>query len=60
MQVSCDEGFDGGLPQSFIMEVYETEGHKLKVSTGAGGGDGGGSSSSSSNSSSSSKLSFYP
>lgn len=31
VQVGCDEGYDGGLPQSFIMEVYESEARKLKV-----------------------------
>ncbi|KAK7066149.1 hypothetical protein SK128_021283, partial [Halocaridina rubra] len=30
VKVMCEEGFDGGLPQSFIMEVYETQGTKLK------------------------------
>ena len=40
VQVACDEGFDGGLPQSFIMEVYETEGHKLKVRHSSGSGSG--------------------
>ncbi|XP_069984724.1 nephrin-like [Penaeus vannamei] len=30
VQVRCEEGFDGGLPQKFIMEVYETEGRKFK------------------------------
>ncbi|XP_073994337.1 neural cell adhesion molecule 2-like isoform X2 [Rhodnius prolixus] len=27
--VECSEGFDGGLPQHFVMEVYETSRHVL-------------------------------
>nr|XP_053638917.1 uncharacterized protein LOC128693318 [Cherax quadricarinatus] len=30
VQVGCGAGYDGGLPQNFIMEVYETESRKLK------------------------------
>lgn len=28
--VDCSEGFDGGLPQTFHMEVYETS-HKMLI-----------------------------
>ncbi|XP_066943703.1 nephrin-like isoform X2 [Macrobrachium rosenbergii] len=29
VQVKCEEGFDGGLPQSFVIEAYDTQGRKL-------------------------------
>lgn len=28
--VECNEGFDGGMLQQFVMEVYETEGDQRK------------------------------
>ena len=31
VRVRCQEGYNGGLPQNFIMEVYESQGLKLKV-----------------------------
>lgn len=31
--VRCSEGFNGGLPQSFTVEVRETESQALKVNT---------------------------
>lgn len=30
-RVNCKEGFDGGLPQSFLLEVYDGEDLKSKV-----------------------------
>ncbi|XP_047738167.1 nephrin-like [Hyalella azteca] len=30
VRVQCVQGFNGGLPQSFVMEVYETQGNKLR------------------------------
>ncbi|KAG8320552.1 hypothetical protein J6590_066014 [Homalodisca vitripennis] len=29
LYVECDEGFDGGLPQEFQMEVYDSQSHAL-------------------------------
>jgi len=31
VRVICHHGENGGLPQSFVMEVYETKDNKLKV-----------------------------
>ena len=31
VRVSCREGFDGGLPQTFLLEVYEMDELKTKV-----------------------------
>ena len=31
IKVGCQEGFDGGLPQTFLLEVYENEQLKTKM-----------------------------
>jgi hypothetical protein len=31
IKIGCREGFDGGLPQTFLLEVYENEQLKTKV-----------------------------
>ncbi len=32
IKIGCQEGFDGGLPQTFQLEVYENDELKTKVS----------------------------
>jgi hypothetical protein len=32
LRIGCREGFDGGLPQTFQLEVYENDELKTKVS----------------------------
>ncbi|CAG7785777.1 unnamed protein product, partial [Allacma fusca] len=29
--LQCSEGFNGGLPQSFVLELYDSQTHKLRV-----------------------------
>lgn len=29
LNIECIDGFDGGLPQEFVMEVYDTQSGKL-------------------------------
>lgn len=29
LEVECDEGFDGGLPQEFVIEMYDADSYQL-------------------------------